>query len=1185
MYQRNNLVRALFATSLAIPLALSAVGQSDSTSVSGAVTDATGALLPNAKVVLRNEATGAEQTVNSNESGQYTIPNVRPGTYTVTVEASGFQTFKNTGVQVNASIPSKVDASMKIGDAGTSVVVEASNNTIQTESAVLGQLVTQEQVKSIQLNGRNPLFLAQMEPGVNRGSPMSGFSYGLSNDLNIGGSRSQESLITLDGAPMVRTRSNGTSVGTADVDSTSQVQVLTGAYPAEYGRSNGGQVRIVPKSGTSSFHGAAYEYLRNNFFNANTWQRKLPSNTVAVRNHPQAFRYNQYGFNLNGPVYIPGHWNKDKSKLFFLFGQEYVSYTYDDTVFNTVPSAQMKTGDFSELIGGNAALYGYTATSGVVKNPNTGVAYAGNVIPQAQLSNQGVALLNAFPNPNAATATYNWVDAAANINKQRKDTLVVDYVPTDAHRIRLTILNYAFKQTAPHNGNFNKLPQKWDRPNQVAVLHYSWNINPTTVNEAIVSAASDHVTIGVDTSSGLYDRTKYGINYPYLYSASTKTLPNKYPTVQLSGRFTLLDGTPYPSRSGGIVFTYGDILTKVVGNHTMKFGASAEYSGENNFDQITVSNTPGSTNNQNGRFNFTDSTRSQTSGVGVANSALGLFDTYAEIGQRSYTLYRSWAYDAFAQDSWHVTPKLVLEAGLHYSYYNPYYAKWGNQSVFSPKDYNPANAATVNPTNGQVTGTPQQIFNGVVIPGSGFPSSANGHVSADILANGYSFLFRGYDRQYSPTVKSNIQPRFGITYQVRPGTVVRAGGGRYIQRLGITDNVFTGGNAPFQPSTAVSNGLVDNPGGAASATYAQIYSSQNFNYPSPESYNWNATVENDLKGLGVFTLSYGGRRGIHLEELVNINQLPTGTLYQASSAGINPDALRTYKGYYAINQATNGSASIYHSLQANLRKRLSNGLLFGIAYTWSKALDYGSSNGTKLPNSFDMKNMWGRADFDRRHVFVANFVYNMDQFNHSSHFISRAVLGHWQASGTIQAQTGAGLSVTTGTDFAGVGSGSGNQFVPIVKSGVASNKSFAGQNGTSLWFDTSAYPTNSGSQLNNCQTFAGSTANVPTGRSTQLLQCRQFPYAGTFAARGARNVISGPGFQTFSVAMQKSWVLVPGHDNTQLTFRGESFNLANHPMADNPETNYTSGNFGQSKTKGGTFDLARQFQFSLRLAF
>ncbi|MEZ2347865.1 carboxypeptidase regulatory-like domain-containing protein [Terriglobus sp. RCC_193] len=1190
-------MRTLLATSLAIPLALSAVGQSDSTSVSGAVTDASGALLPNAKVTLRNEATGTENTVTSNASGQYTIPNVRPGTYTVTVEASGFQTYKTSGVQVDASIAKRVDAPMKIGDTNSSVVVEANTNTVQTESAVLGQLVTQEQVKSIQLNGRNPLFLAQMEPGVIRTTPMANFSFGLDNGIYIGGARNQGALITLDGAPMVRTRSNGTSVGTADVDSTSQVQVLSSAYPAEYGRSDGGQVRIVPKSGTSDFHGTIYEYLRNNFFNANTWQRKTAAATKA---HPAAFRYNQYGFNLNGPVYIPGHWNKDKSKLFFLFGQEYVSYTADDTVFRVVPSNLMRTGDFSELL--NANIYGYAAGTRI-KVPGTSTFYPNNVITGG-LSPNGLGLLRAFPAPNlVGNSQFNWVDAAAAPQRQRKDTLVVDYVPADAHRIRVTILNYAFKQTSPHNGNFNMLPQKWNRPNQVAVVHYSWTINPTMVNEAIASAASDHVTIGVDTSSGLYDRTKYGINYPYLFGSATKDLPNKFPTVQLggtggngAGQFTLMDGTPYPSKSGGIVYTFADNLTKVWGNHTVKFGASAEYAGENNKDQITVSNTPGSTNNQNGRFNFFDSNRSDSTGVGAANAALGLFDTYAEIGQRSYTLYRAWSYDAFAQDSWHVTPNLVIEAGIRYSYYNPYYAKWGNQSVFSPKDYSAANAATVDPRTGFVTGTPQQIYNGVVIPGSGFPSAANGHVNADILANGYSFLFRGYDRQYSPTVKTNFQPRFGITYQVKPGTVIRGGGGRYVQRLGITDNVFTGGNAPFQPAAAVSTGSVDNPGGGGlTNNYPQLYSSQAYNYPSPEAYNWNLTVDQELKSLGILTISYGGRRGIHLEELLNINQLPTNALYLPSAlipntnTAANTDSLRPYKGYNAINQATNAGASSYHSLQVNLRRRLTNGLLFGVAYTWSKSLDFGSTNGTKLPNTYDMKGMWGRSDFDRRHVFLANIVYNIDQFNHSSHFINRAVLGHWQVSGTLQGQTGAGLSVTTSTDFAGVGSGSGSQFVPLV-SQVKVNKAFAGQTGTSTWFDPSAYAANNSGAAYSCPTSeqlagASSASNVPTGRSTALLTCKHFGYAGTFTPRGARNVISGPGFQSYNMAVNKSWVLIPGHESTALTFRAEAFNLANHPTPDNPDTNYTSGTFGRSTTKGGTYGMDRQFQFSLRASF
>lgn len=441
------------------------------------------------------------------------------------------------------------------------------------------------------------------------------------------------------------------------MDSTAQVQVLTAGYPAEYGRSSGGQVRMVPKSGTSTFHGSVFEYFRNTALNANTWQRKLPSNTLAVRSKPPGFRFNQYGWNLNGPVFIPHVFNSGRTKLFFLAGQEYIRYNNDDTVFRRVPTVLMRTGNFSELLapnifygGSNTVVYRPYNASDAAQTANR-QAYPGNVIPASDLSANGLALLNAFPAPNATGATYNWVDSAAERQTQRKDTIVVDYIPTDAHRLRFSLLNYNYTDYSPHYGNFNRNPRIFTRPNQIGVLHYNWIISPTTVNEAIVSAASDHVTIDIDRSSGLYDRTKYGINYPYLYNASNKTIPNKIPTIQLPN-FDLLDGGPYPSRSGGIVYTIADNLTKVIGNHTLKAGFVAEYSGENNFDQITVSNTPGSTNNQNGKFTFSDSrTGSVTTIVGVANAAEGIFDQYGEIGQRSYTLYRAWSMRVFCRTS------------------------------------------------------------------------------------------------------------------------------------------------------------------------------------------------------------------------------------------------------------------------------------------------------------------------------------------------------------------------------------------------------------------------------------------------------------------------------------------------------------------------------------------------------
>ncbi len=1152
---------------LALPLT-TALAQSDSSSLSGAVSDATGALLANAKVTVRNTGDNSERTVTTNESGNFTLPNLPSGTYTVRIESAGFQSVTVNDVRVDPSIGRRVDVAMKLGESTSTVTVEAVANSVQTESAAVGQLVTQEQVRSIQLNGRNPLYLSQLEPGVVRNSSMASFAFGLDNNVNIGGARNQESVITLDGAPMVRTRSNGTSVGVADVDSTSQVQILTNSYQAEYGRSAGGQIRMVPKSGANTYHGSAYEFFRNTALNANTWQRKLPTNSLAIRSKPQGFRYNQFGWNLNGPVSIPHLFNENRTKLFFLVAQEYVKYNHDDTAFQQVPTALMRNGNFSELLSPNtfysclspsgAATTG-TCANGQIFSPTTGLPYSGNIIPASDLSANGLALLRAYPNPNASATTYNWADAALYSEKQRKDTIVMDFIPRDAHRIRFTSLNYNYDDYEPHYGNFNRNPRIFHRPNQVGVLHYAWTASPSLINELVVSAATDHVFINIDTTKGLYDRTLYGINYPFLYSASTKTIPNKIPTIGISN-FGTLDGGPYPSHSGGIVYGIGDNVTKVLGNHTLKAGFNFEYAGENNFDQISVSSTvPGATNNQNGFFRFTDTRNNlknngiaASTGKAVANSAVGLFDTYGEIGQRSYTLYRGTMYEGFLQDQWRARPNLVIEAGIRYSLMNPYYAKWGNQDVFSPSSYNPANAVTVNPTTDIVTGGDR--YNGIVIPGSGFPSSATGHVDPAILS-GFSGLFRGFSNTYSPTVKTNIQPRVGFAWQVHPNTVVRAGGGRYFQRLGITDNVFTGGNAPFQPSSTVTNGSADSPGGVGTNNFPFNFSSQAYNLPSPEAYNWNLTVEQELNGVGTFTIAYAGRRGIHLEQLANINQLQPGTVQ--ANPGIQADALRPYKGFSNITESQDKGASAYHSLQVNLKRRLVKSLLFGVAYTWSKSTDFGSSNGTVLPNAFDKSIFYGPSDFDTRHVFVSNFVYNIPYFAHSTHYATRSALGNWQFSGTLQAQTGRPLNVSSGSEYAGVGPGSGTQLFPHLGP-VHNIKGFAGQTGSDLWFDTSVYPTD---------------AQMKT------------TFAGKFSPRGSRNQIYGPGFQSYNAALQKTMHVIPGHDNHVLVFRGEAFNLANHPTADNPTTNPTSGTFGRSTTKGGTYGADRQFQFSLRYAF
>lgn len=1154
-------MRKTFLTFLALCLAFLGaasprlLAQSDSSSLSGTIADTTGAVVGNAKIKVHNNATGSDQFATSNENGNFTLTNVQTGSYTVTVEAPGFGGVTLNEVRVDPNIGRRIDVALKPGDVTANVTVEASANTVQTESSSVGQLITAEQVKSIQLNGRNPLYLSQLEPGVVRGNSMAAFAFGLDNGINVNGARSQESVLTYDGVPMVRTRSNGTSVGVADVDSTSQVQVLTTSYPAEYGRTSGGQVRIVPKSGSNSFHGSAFEYFRNNALNANTWSRNFANQKRA------AFRYNQFGWNLNGPVFFPG-FNTGRKKLFFLVGQEYTLFNHDDFAQQKVPTALMRQGNFSELLSPNifydcrdvnGVLTTGTCVNRQIVNPATNTPYVNNVIPQSQLSPNGIGLLNAYPAANTTNNPNNWTDTALYTEKQRKDSVVVDFVPADAHHFRFAMLNYNYDDYEPHFGNFNTNPRIFHRPNQIGVFHYTWTISPTIVNDAFVSAAADHVTIGIDTSSGRYDRTKYGINYPYLFGSASKVVPNKIPTLQIQN-FGTLDGGPYPSRSGGVVYDIGDTLTKVWGNHTLKFGGLWEYAGENNYDQISVDNTrPGTTNNQNGLFVFTDSRGGGSSSkIAIANTALGNFDTYGEIGTRSYTLFRGNMFEGFGQDQWRVNSKLTVEIGARYSVLMPYHALWGNQAFFSPKDYNPALAPTVSPTTGFLTGG--DTLNGVVIPGTGFPGSAKGHVPDAILNGSYQRLFRGYGTGYSPTVYSNIQPRVGFAYQISPGTVIRAGGGRYVQRLGISDTVHVGGNAPFQPASGVTQGSVDNPGGIGINTTPLAFTSHTYNYPSPESWGWNMTVEHEFTNAAVFTLSYVGRRGYHQEQLANINALPLGT-YAPGSANatnkINQDSLRPFRGYSTIIEAQNYGGSFYHSLQANVKRRLTKGFLFGAAYTWSKSLDYGSSNGTSIPNPASNSLLRGPSDFDTRHVLVINYVWDIPFATHASNFFLRNTLGNWQLSGTIQEQSGRPLTVSQNNDRAGVGAGAGNQL--WVKS-TSPNlpHQFAGGKNANLWFDTSVY---------------------------------SLAAPGTFAPRGNRGSVYGPGFQSYSSALRKALHVIPGHENHQLVFKAEAFNFANHPNLDNPDVGPTSGTFGRVNAKGNTYASERQLQFSLRYEF
>jgi hypothetical protein len=1187
---------------LSLAISITSFAQSDNTQISGFVKDQAGGIISGAKVTVKSDARAFERSATTNGEGYFVITQLPPGLYTVKVEASGFKQYQENGRKLDPNLPASIDVSLQPGQVTETVTVTASVAQVQSETATVGRLVETKQVEYLQLNGRNPLFLAQVRPGV-IGGALGGNSFSLgTGGLNINGGRTQDFLLTFDGAVGVRTRSNGTSIGAADVEATQEVQILSANYNAEYGRASGGQVRIVTKSGGQQFHGVFYEYLRNAAFNANEWQRNrnTPANQPcdddrfekASHCRPNPFRYNQFGYSLSGPVIIPGtDFNKGRDKLFWLFGQEWVRQRRTDNTTLRVPSLKMRQGDFSELTDPNNPLRvvrflkdplkpgacSATDTSGCFSDG--GII---NKIPASHplLSQNGLAILRAFPEPVPGFFTstgQNFFQDRPTETNQRKDTLSIDYYPTEKHAIKYRLSFYNFIDTSAFRGGTDRAPQIIDRPNQTTSINWTWTLSPTWISETLVAGSRDQVFIAVDTRGNKFQRSQYGINYPYIFS-DPKEIQDKIPTVQNAqgnsiDQFAQLDGGPYPSSSTGPIYQFSNNWTNIRGNHTIKFGGYFERAGQNDFDQINVSGTPGGTNNQNGRFVFENSTPGGT-GAAIGNIAIGLFETYAEIGQRSFTPYRGHMFEWFAQDSWKATPKLRLEYGLRHTIIQPYYSLWRNMVVFDPDLYNPAIAVTQNPANGFITaGNLQSQYNGLVIPGDDWPDSALGPGRVGIANTGqFDFLFRDVPKQYSKIHKNNFQPRLGIAYAFNDKNVIRAGAGRFLTRLGVSDSVFLGGNPPLQPTVSVSRGDADNPGGTVGSRFPLVVTTQDKIFKNPEAWTWNLTFEREIAFDTLVEVGYVGRRGLHGQRERNINQLPVGTIQR--NPGVNPDFLRPFKGFGIIRLTNNDANSMYHGLQVSANRRFTNGFLFGAAYTLSKSSDDGSAQRDVVPNAFDVSNLWGPSTYDRRHVLVLNFVYQLPFFKQRSSLAGK-LLGGWTVSAISQFQTGNPTTIATGDDFAGVGPGSGSQLW-ILNGDIKQDAKFSnGVGDQNFWFQVSQ-PGKTCNPSN--RTNVGGTKDPSSCLFTE-------PTAGTFSNQRSRGIIYQPGFQNHNLTLVKDFSLTERH---RIQFRAEAYNWLNHPNlgqtngnGNGVDVNPTSTTFGKVTTKGGE----RQLQFALRYQF
>ena len=1131
---------------LALALALAptpAAAQFDTAQVSGVIRDATGAVLPGADVVLVAEGTGLERRTVSNEAGLYTFPNVPVGDYRITATLPGFQPVARTGVQVNAGLNIRVDIQLQLGTLTEAVAVQAAATLVDT--AVIGRTVRSEQISDTPLSSRRATQVAQLVPGTIGGN-MGGlptaagtFAVGITS---INGGRSEEFMTTVDGAPSIRVRANGGfTMGMQNADTVEEVQVLTTNYQAEYGRASAGLLRLVTKSGTQQFHGNAFWTGQDESLNANTWT----NNRAGIRKSPVNF--NQYGFTAGGPIYVPGAFNTDRTKLFFFLGEEWDRIRSVENQQAIVPSAAMRNGDFSELL--NPSNPYYRAVR-LIRDPRTGLpctaadqrgCFPGNIIPLDRISPNGRALLNSYPlpTPGFQQGANNWIGTPSTFDDTRKDSLKIDYVPTSNHRLSVR------HTWAPHVWNdpesASAFSSIWDYPGRTMAATYTGTLSNTLINEFTFSWGStdpsrffgqrncDYCPGGPDLVP-YPTRSQIGLNYPFIFP-DTKLDQDKLSNLAIDN-FSTLTLNQYPGYWYDFVFVWSDSITKVQGNHTFKAGVSVERSGMKDQIQLSAAAAPATTN-QNGAFRFFN-TRTDGTGLAAANALLGLFDDYTEFGSKPLTNFIGMGYDFYGQDSWRVTRKLTLELGLRYSLWQQWRDEHNAIASFQAQFYDPARAVSIDRAAGFVVPGSGDPFNGIALPGDKPTAEA---LQAFPQLAGLERLYHGLPEGFAPDPKDGLQPRLGVAYAINDLTTVRSGIGLFLNRPQINTSAAYGFNPPLSEMATVINGNVDTPAGAQRRTFPLVMAMFSPDYENAKSWAWNVTVDRQLPWQNSVQLSYVGRSASNLERARNINQLAPGTLQ--ANPGVNANALRPYKGFGTITLYETTGESRYNAMQLAVQRRAARGFGYSLAYTLSRTEDDGSSRLEILPNAYDDSGYYGISDLDRPHILITQMYYRTPELT-SAPAVLRGVLGDWNIGGVFQAQSGAPFDVRTTTDIAGIGPGSGQQYYNVVGDPNEGRTEFDGTK--AVWFNKNAF---------------------------------QAPAAGTYATTWERNNLRQPGFWDLHMSLRKS-VRFGTH---RAELRWDVFNVLNHTNLGAAVSNPLSPDFGTIITRTGNRTMQIGFQY------
>jgi hypothetical protein len=1113
-----------------------AFSQNINGSITGRVTDPQGAVVPGVSVTVADRSQQISVSTRTNDQGVFVVPGLRPGTYDLHLEAMGFKRLDRPGIPLNADEKlALADVAMEVGALSETVEVSAEATLLQTTSAERSDTIIGKQIENLQVNGRNPLAMTQLVPGVVSTANFQVGGPGGIGAIQVNGNRGSANMLTINGIGNMDTGSNGSQNVTVSIDSTEEFHILTGMYQAEYGRNAGAQIAVVTKTGTNSLHGSGYWYHRHDGLNANSWINNAKGIPRSL------FRYNDPGYTIGGPVYIPKLFPK-KDKLFFFWSQEFQEQLAPNTVRNIqVPTALEKTGDFSQSLNSS----GRPVT---IKDPTNGQAFTNNVIPKSQLYAPGVALLNLFPQPNVTGQVgYNYTSQFSNSQNRREDLLRMDYNATSNLRIFGHYINNSQPFTYPYGSfvvgiNVPVVPVEYLNPGYSWAGGATWILGPRTTNEFNMGVT--HNSINIDEIGNTLTRTKSGINLPLLYPSAVQkdyipgfNFAGTNITSAFAPNFTSVGDAPFVNYN--TVLNFSDNFTRIMGAHTVKAGLFIERSRKNQ----------SSFGNNNGFYNFGDTTANPLdTGFGFANAALGVYQTMDQAVNYINGQYRYTNLEGFVQDTWKVTPRVTLDYGLRLSWYQPQYDASLQASTFvlskwdpsqAPRLYQPANVNGVRSAVDPVTGQVLPAYDiGLEVPNTGNPF--NGIVQAG----------KGYSQYLQDNRGPQWGPRFGVAWDVtgRQNVVIRTGGGIYYDRFQGNRVFDMVRNPPEGLDPSLTYGLAQNINPSNIILAPPTLYAADPTGKLPTTYNYQFSVQTKLPFNLMLDTAYVGDLGRHLQNNRNLNPVPYGADFLPQNqdpslapstngnSALQPNFLRPLRGFNQIALYESAATSNYNALQFQLTRRVGKVLFFGASYTWSKTLTTATSDTTYVrADSFTKAADYGPANFDRRQVLGINYVINVPNMTNGNPF-TRALTNGWQLSGVSAIATGAPFTPT----FTISGVSSQNITGNVVAGNPAPGAAGYVYEGARIGY------------VSGCNPYTNSSD--PWNRLNSA--CFFAPPPGSTGRESGVNWLYAPGVVNFDMALQKQFSV---KERLRFQLRFDAFNVFNH--ANFPLLN-TTLNFG-----------------------